>query len=464
MYELRPYQKEAIQKIASKNGKLLVNAPTGSGKTVIALYLRKKFPTLKKVLIVCPASVKLQWNQVIKETFPQDTSFVVQGSYKPSYAEKILDSDFVVINYDILFSRNADRSWTDILKKASFTLMVLDESHNLSNKDSNRSKCVFELALNIPYKVMLTATPITNNISGLWGQLRILDPLQFPSVTSFLNYYAPPVPQTIYRKGGGGRKIKIWKPGKIQHLTELQALVQNYCYIISAEEVYKHLAGVQRTDIPCVVEDKGVQELVSRLRKHPIKTTADERKAKELLASTRMELGKAKIDAGVAWLNDWLTSTEEKIVVFAYHREVVEKTVEKLGKCAVKFYGGMSSKEKASAVDSFINNPSVRVIVMNMNACTGVDGLQIARTCFYIENTSLASLYQQSEGRIRRTNSKYDAYFAYRLVADILDPQILAVMQSRWAMSESIMNGKEAVVDDSADMEVIKQLQKGVKE
>lgn len=459
MITLRPYQKEAIAKIASKNGRLLVNAATGSGKTLLSLHLRKQYPRLKKVLIICPASVKLQWYQVIAETFPTDVAYIANGAYKDEYIPYIKESDFVIINYDILFSRNAERSWTDILKRAGFTLMIVDESHNLSNKESNRSQCVHELAKEIKYRVLLTATPITSNISGLWGQLHILDPLQFTSLNKFLNYYAPPVPQTIIAKGG--KRVRVWKPGAIKHLDELQSLIREYCYVISPEEVYKHLAGVQRINVPCIVENSNVASMLSKLKNHTLNTSSDEKKAKELLASTRMELGKAKVDAGVAWIKDWLSGTDEKIVVFAYHRSVVELTAEKLGSVAVKFYGGMSTAEKDRAVNAFVNNPEVRVIVMNMAACTGVDGLQIARTCFYIENTSLASLYQQSEGRIRRANSTYDAYFAYRLVADVLDPQILSVMNDRWEMTDAIMTGGEIKTDTNDELEVIKKLQKG---
>lgn len=459
MITLRPYQTESINKIAEKNGRLLVNAPCGSGKTMIALYLRKQYPGLKKVLIICPASVKLQWAEVIKETFPSDTVHIAKGAYKNEYAHNIINSDFVIINYDILFSRNAERSWTDMLKRAGFTLMVVDESHNLANKESNRSQCVHELAKEIKYRVLLTATPITSNISGLWGQLHILDPLEFTSLNKFLNYYAPPVPQTIIAKGG--KRVRVWKPGAIKHLDELQGLIREYCYVISPDEVYKHLAGVQRINVPCVVESKGVSDMLSKLKRHSLSSSSDEKKAKELLASTRMELGKAKVDAGVAWIKDWLNGTDEKIVVFAYHRSVVELTAERLGNVAVKFYGGMSTTEKNNTVNAFVNNPDVRVIVMNMAACTGVDGLQLARTCFYMENTSLASLYQQSEGRIRRTNSTYDAYFAYRLVADVLDPQILSVMNDRWKMTDAIMAGDEITTNGNDELEVIKKLQRG---
>ena len=459
MITLRPYQTDSINKIAEKNGRLLVNAPCGSGKTFIALYLRKQYPGLKKVLIICPASVKLQWAEVIKETFPSDTVHIAKGAYKNEYANNIINSDFVIINYDILFSRNAERSWTDMLKRAGFTLMVVDESHNLANKESNRSQCVHELAKEIKYRVLLTATPITSNISGLWGQLHILDPLEFTSLNKFLNYYAPPVPLTIIAKGG--ERVRDRKPGAVKHLDELQGLIREYCYVISPDEVYKHLAGVQRINVPCIVESKGVSDMLSKLKRHSLSNSSDEKKAKELLASTRMELGKAKVDAGVAWIKDWLNGTDEKIVVFAYHRSVVELTAERLGNVAVKFYGGMSTTEKNNAVNAFVNNPDVRVIVMNMAACTGVDGLQLARACFYMENTSLASLYQQSEGRIRRTNSTYDAYFAYRLVADVLDPQILSVMNSRWEMIDAIMTGGEITTNGNDELEVIKRLQKG---
>ena len=64
------------------------------------------------MLVVCPASVKDQWKSVINSIFPEDVAFVVKGAYKTEYAEKILEADFVIINYDILFSRTGAKSWT----------------------------------------------------------------------------------------------------------------------------------------------------------------------------------------------------------------------------------------------------------------------------------------------------------------------------------------------------------------
>lgn len=458
--KLREYQIEAIDKIASSNGKLLVNACAGAGKTYIPLYLRKRYPALKKVLVVCPASVKDQWRYVINTIFPEDTVFVAKGAYKTEYAEKILEADFVIINYDILFSRTGAKSWTSVLTRADFKLLVVDESHKVGNKDSNRSKCLYDIGCKVPYRILLTATPLTSNISGLWGQLHIIDPLQFVTQSKFMNYFAPPEPQTIFVKNGNGKKLRIWKPGKIHHLDELQDIIQKYCYVIGADEVYKHLAGVQRTEIPCVIEDKAVLDAVNEIKKHSIHSSLDMRKAKDMLTASRQLLGKAKVSIAVSWLKDYLEGTTEKIVVFAYHRAVVEDVADKLGKVAVKFYGGMSEKEKEANKSAFINNPDVRVIVMNIDTCTGVDGLNtVSRTCFYVENTGLPGLFDQSEGRVRRANSTFDAYFTYMLKADVLDGAILDVMWERKKLFDSIMTGKEmeVQVEDEA-VDVIRKL------
>jgi superfamily II DNA or RNA helicase len=171
-------------------------------------------------------------------------------------------------------------------------------------------------------------------------------------------------------------------------------------------------------------------------------------------------LGKAKTNIAVSWIEDWLENSDEKIVVFAYHRSVVEVIAEKLGKVCVKYYGGMSEKEKEASKDAFINNPDVRVIVMNIDTCTGVDGLnKVARTCFYAENTGLPGLFDQSEGRVRRINSTYDAYFTYILKADVLDDAILDVMWERKKLFDSIMTGKETEVNmEDEAVDVIRKL------
>lgn len=458
MIKLRPYQDDAIQEIAKHNGILLVNAPQGSGKTFIPLFLKKRYPKLKKMLIVCPASVKYQWESVIKTLFENSKPFVVNGLYDSKYKSSITQTDFVIVNYDILFSKKDVESWADVLSYAGFNIMVIDESHKVGNQDSNRSKSIYQLGLQIPYKVMLTATPLTSNVVGLWGQLHVLDPLRFASKNKFLNHFAPPVPKTIHVRGGGVKRV--WKIGSVIHLEELQQLIREYCFIIQEDEVYKHLAGVQRIEIPCVIDDSKILNKISKLKSYSVNKSDDLRHAKDLLITSRMDLGKAKVNTAVSWVSEWLESSTSKIVVFAYHRAVVEAIADKLGSVAVKFYGGMGDKEKEQSKSAFINNPDVRVIVMNIDACTGVDGLNtVSYTCFYTETTSLPQLFDQSEGRVRRTNSTFDVYFTYILKADVLDNAILSVMWERKKLFKEIMSdGKSDVSIEDDSVEILKKL------
>lgn len=108
---LRNYQIDAINFIARKRGRCLISLCPGAGKSYVALFLRKKYPKLKKVLIVCPSSIKLQWKTEVGKIFPEDSAIVLTGSSPDN--PNLADKDFVIINYDIL-NRDKKNSWAQL--------------------------------------------------------------------------------------------------------------------------------------------------------------------------------------------------------------------------------------------------------------------------------------------------------------------------------------------------------------
>lgn len=120
---LLPHQQEAISFLHKKNGQALLWLPCGSGKTLIAAQfcVEKRCAT---TLVICPSSVKLQWQEEIKRWFPRMTSIVIGGI--PSYRKKqwALGADFVIVNYELLlrdFPLILDKKWDATILDECFT-------------------------------------------------------------------------------------------------------------------------------------------------------------------------------------------------------------------------------------------------------------------------------------------------------------------------------------------------------
>lgn len=466
-FKLRKYQSDAIDFISSHRGIGLICIPAGGGKTATVLYLRKKYPALKKVLIICPASIKEQWKQNILDVFPDETIAVIYGSYSKHKIQEVMESNIVIINYDILFPRGFDDyGWKDFLQRMKWDLGVLDESHFCGSKDSNRTKAVKEIFSNIYHRVLLSGTPLLSSVESLYSQFNILRPLEWDSYHNFMSRYCPIVP--VRQKVRGGATKVIYKPSKPQNLDELQSRMAECCYVVSKEVVYSHLPAVTETIIPCVVNNSELNNTIEKLKRNSMSSFADQQEAEKLLHASRQLLGQSKISACVDFVNDLLTTDgSRKVVVFTHHRAVTEATTEAFKGKAVKFYGGMSPDEKQQVIKKFLNDDSCKVIVMNSSAVTGVDSIQKkSNTCVWLELTSSSYIEEQATGRIRRVNSGewFDKFFSYFMKSDSpLDEAILSVLADRRAVTKAVLQGDSVENDKekSDTLEIIKKI-KGV--
>ena len=167
---LRPFQKAGVSYIRSHPASFLADE-MGLGKTVQALaavHDKSAYPAL----VVCPASLKLNWKREAEKWLPGKTVTVLDGK---KAGESLTGNDVVVINYDIVKNRLTE------LKAIQWKSMILDESHYIKGEKTLRTKAVLELAKtcysSLKLKLALTGTPILNEPKELVPQLDFLDKL-----------------------------------------------------------------------------------------------------------------------------------------------------------------------------------------------------------------------------------------------------------------------------------------------
>ena len=202
---LYPYQEEAVKFLTSRKKGILASE-MGSGKTLAAIIaaLEDKY---QKILIICPASVKMTWKKELELLVPSDDITIVEGS-------KWKENRFTIINYDIL--KNFYEVPTEVVKKkelnlnddgkivkvvkektvvsrkkaviteamdnsqlyqSKFDLVIIDEAHRLSNTTSGIFKIVSDLLGRSNPKGIyaITGTPITNRPINFFNILKIID-------------------------------------------------------------------------------------------------------------------------------------------------------------------------------------------------------------------------------------------------------------------------------------------------
>lgn len=202
---LKPHQERGVKFLTTRE-KAILSTQMGGGKTITAIVsaLEGEF---KKILIVCPASVKTTWQKELIKYVSEDEITIVEGS-------KWKENKFTIINYDILDNfyeiptetvnrkiRNVDEygniSYSTIKKEiiskkesviskamensqlfqSDFDLIIIDEVHRLSNKSSIRYKIISDLIQRIKPKGVfeLTGTMIVNNPMNLYNILKLID-------------------------------------------------------------------------------------------------------------------------------------------------------------------------------------------------------------------------------------------------------------------------------------------------
>jgi len=176
--ELMPFQKAGVAYIEKTNGKVLLADEMGLGKTVQALAWLQLHPEIRPAVIICPASLKLNWQAEASkwlETRPENITHVIKNG-RDKIPEK---TKIFIINYDLLSKR------TDELTKLSPKALVLDESHYIKNNKAIRTRAVLNIGKQANHVLCLSGTPFLNRPVEIWTTLTLLTPKLFPNWKSF---------------------------------------------------------------------------------------------------------------------------------------------------------------------------------------------------------------------------------------------------------------------------------------
>lgn len=191
--DLNPHQVEAALfafKSPLSKGAILADE-VGLGKTIEAgILLSELWAEHKRhILIIVPASLRNQWSMELLEKFFLPSLILEQGSYKTIAAKT--ENPFQTDESIIICSYQFAVTHADELSKVMWNLVVIDEAHKLRNvyKKGNVTANVLKETLRPYKKILLTATPLQNNLRELYGLISIIDDEFFSSVQTFEEQY-----------------------------------------------------------------------------------------------------------------------------------------------------------------------------------------------------------------------------------------------------------------------------------
>jgi len=280
---------------------------------------------------------------------------------------------------------------------------------------------------------------IENRPREFYNGLNLINRQLFPSFMQFAFRYCDP------KHNGFGMDFN-----GASNLEELFIVTKKVMIRRLKKDVLPELPPKQRIVLPFEIDNKNEyreaeNDLLRWLRENIGTDAARRAKSAEVLtrfAYLKRLAAKGKMKQAIQWIRDFI-ETGNKLVVFACHREVVERIHEEFqGEGAVRIYGGDSMTKRDQAVDSFQNDPSCRLFVGNIEAAgIGITLTAASATCF-VELGWTPGEHNQAEDRIHRIGQEADSVFAYYLIADgTIEDKIIKILDEKRKVLDKALDG-----------------------
>lgn len=432
---LYPYQEDFL-KFSLTRPRLALFDDQGTGKTCQSLaWLR--YHGLLPALIVVTASTKLQWAANYSRWLGRDDVEVLSGE-RP----KELDpGKSYVINWDILYKWERSTLKKNLYTQG-FKALIGDEVQAIGNRTSQRTKAFMRLAAKIPCLLAMSGTPARSRPVQLWPVLHAIDPATFPDFYAYANRYCNP------KSGPYGIEYK-----GISNGPELHALLSARSIRRTKAEVMTFLPPKIITTVPCQV-DAAKMAAYKEQAKEAREAGEFERAA--AISGLFRSAYDAKAEACKQWIMDFL-STDEKLLVFAWHHAVVEDIANHLkskniGTCVLTGTTGGAQRDKIK--DAFINDPNIRVIVANIqSAGVGIDGLQkVCSNCCFVEFTAAPTDHWQAEDRLHRGGQDVPVNVYYLVAPRTIDVTMAYQLDTKAVALAAVLDGSDKNVVKISDM------------
>jgi SWI/SNF-related matrix-associated actin-dependent regulator 1 of chromatin subfamily A len=423
-----PYQRAGVHFLELADGRGIVADQMGLGKTLQSLAYLQLHPEKRPVVIVVPASLKINWQREIDKWMSTDEVVHVISGQRPS---PLPDASIYIINYDIV------TFWLDELLGLDAPVMIADEAHYCKNTKAKRSKAVKTLARDIPHVILLTGTPVTNRPVELFPLLNMVNPEAWPKFFPFAKRYCG-----AHHNGFG------WDFTGASNLTELHQAIKPYVVRRTKSQVLTELPAKRRATLALSLGRKDRREYDRMIEE--ARVAIEEARAigqnlgaehLALIEKAKQAAARGKMKQAVEWISDFL-ETGEKLVVFATHKFVVAELMEAFDGQAVKVTGDDSQDQRQQAVDRFQADDSVRLFVGNIKAAGVGLTLTAASDVAFLEFAWTPGDHEQAEDRTHRIGQEDNVTAWYLVAEDTIDEKIVSLLEAKRQVVDEVTDGR----------------------
>lgn len=423
-----PYQRAGIA-FASKRPSSLIADEMGLGKTIQAIGVANADFSVSKILVICPASLKLNWKRELEKWLTRPLDIGVAD------ARNWPNTDVVIVNYDVLKKLHSQ------LRAAEWDLMIVDEAHYIKNAKAQRSKEVLGGGkgtrkvepIKAKRRVFLTGTPIVNRPIELWPLAHSLDPNEFDNFFGYAKRYSNATHNGFGWDFSGAsnldelqdrlRSTIMVRRLKKDVLTELPAKVRQVIELpangmtraIAAERAKWEASKEKLAELRAAVELAKASDNPADYD-NAVEALRDAEKAEFTeMARLRHETARAKVPYVIEHIRDAMDGG--KVVVMAHHVDVVEAIQREFQDCSVAVTGGVAIEDRQAAVDAFQNDPRVTLFIGNIQAAGVGLTLTASSHVIFAELDWVPGNVTQAEDRCHRIG-QHDSVLVQHLVLE----------------------------------------------
>jgi SNF2 family DNA or RNA helicase len=417
--ELLPYQKSGVKFVMFRKAAIIADE-MGLGKTlqaITAALLKKELFGFKKTLIVCPATLKSQWQKEI-EKFTSEKAHIISGTPQERKRQYLSEHSFFhIVNYEMVLRDSL------IINKAGIDYLILDEAQKIKNYETKTSAAIRRLK---PiHTLIITGTPIENRLIDIYAIMSVIDPYFFGPLWEFSYQHCLFDPE---------------RPDKINGYYNLQQLNRKLSEILIRREkrtVINQLPNVRQINIP--VELSPLQDDlhgsfaagIARIISKKFLTPFDLQRLQQLLTGMRMvcdstyliddttnESPKMEILKEILFEKIDLHHSDRKIIIFSewvkVHKLIGQMLREnKTG--FVELTGKVPVALRGELIKKFESRPECKIFLSTEAGGTGLN-LQVADILINFELPWNPAKKNQRIGRIDRLGQKSEKLTIYNFV------------------------------------------------
>lgn len=419
----------------------------GLGKTVQALAVLAAADAFPAV-VVCPASLKLNWHREANRWLPERTVQVVSGTRPKGWG----DADITVINYDVL------GSWVDAMTTGGVLPagLVFDESHYLKNGSTQRTRAAITLSDRMApdaVRLCLSGTPFLNRPSEIVTQLRVLQRLgEFGGLTAFKERYnsGANLPELNRRL----RASCYVRRRKADVLTDLPPKRWSTVVVEGDPTVMRTYREAEANIVRYLGEQARLMALEAgaddaEARRAAIAKQMRARAAEHLVAITHLK--RLAAQAKLAAVNEWVAGFiggGNKLVVFGYHEEIVGELANRYA-CGRRITGTTPMAERQEIVDGFQTIDSQQVIACSIRAAGVGLTLTAASDVLFVEQGWTPADMDQAADRCHRIGQQDSVTAWTMLTAGTIDEDIADLIARKRTVVGAATDGHDIAADQS---------------